>query len=90
MAAVWSCAPGTALRYPARYLFTFLANHGLLSVTGSPQWRTVTGGCRSYVERVAKQLTAVRTAAPVRSVRRYPGGGEIRATAPARSSSTRS
>jgi uncharacterized protein len=78
VAAVWSCAPGTALDYPASYLFTFLANHGLLSVTGSPPWRTVTGGSRSYVERVAKQLTAVRTAAPVRSVRRFPGGAEIR------------
>jgi predicted NAD/FAD-binding protein len=79
VAAVWSCPPGTALRYPASYLFGFLANHGLLSVTGSPAWQTVTGGSHSYVERVAKQLTAVRTAAPVRSVRRYPGGAEIRA-----------
>ena len=78
VAAVWSCPPGAALSYPAGYLFRFLANHGLLSVTGSPQWRTVTGGSRSYVERVAKQLTAVRTDAPVRSVRRYPGGAEIR------------
>jgi uncharacterized protein len=78
VAAVWSCAPGTALHYPASYLFRFLANHGLLSVTGSPPWRTVAGGSRSYVERVAKQLTAVRTAAPVQSVRRYPGGAELR------------
>jgi predicted NAD/FAD-binding protein len=36
VAAVWSCPSGTALRYPARYLFTFLANHGMLSVSGSP------------------------------------------------------
>ena len=35
VAAVWSCSPATAGRYPARYLFTFLANHGMLSVTGS-------------------------------------------------------
>ena len=60
VAAVWSCPPETALEYPARYLFRFLANHGLLSVTGSPPWRTVAGGSRSYVERVAKQLSAVR------------------------------
>src|SRR6185437_3473861 len=32
VAAVWSCPSGTALRYPARYLFAFLANHGMLSV----------------------------------------------------------
>ncbi len=78
MAAVWSCAPSVALRYPARYLFTFLANHGMLSVTGSPVWRTVTGGSRTYVEKVAKGLTAVRTATPVRDLRRRADAVEIR------------
>jgi uncharacterized protein len=77
VAAVWSCPPGTALDYPASYLFTFLANHGLLSVAGSPQWRTVTGGSQTYVDLIAKQLTAARTEAPVRNVRRYPGGAEV-------------
>jgi uncharacterized protein len=77
IAAVWSCPAETALLYPARYLFAFLANHGLLTVTGSPQWRTVTGGSASYVDRVARQLTAVRTSAPVSSVRRFPGGAEV-------------
>ena len=36
------------------------ANHGMLSVRGAPQWKTVVGGSRSYVERVAKELTAVQ------------------------------
>lgn len=77
VSAVWSCPPGTALDYPASYLFTFLANHGLLSVAGSPQWRTVTGGSQTYVGLIAKQLTAARTATPVRCVRRFPGGAEV-------------
>ncbi len=77
VAAVWSCSPGTALAYPARYLFAFLDQHGLLSVTGSPPWLTVAGGSRSYVELVAKQLTSVRTGAPVTAVRRLPGGAAI-------------
>jgi uncharacterized protein len=77
VSAVWSCPPGTAMDYPAGYLFPFLANHGLLSVTGSPPWRTVTGGSQAYVDLIAKQLTAVRTGAPVRSVRRHPGGAEV-------------
>ncbi|MFE3068558.1 NAD(P)/FAD-dependent oxidoreductase [Streptomyces sp. NPDC059247] len=68
VAAVWSCAPDTALRYPAVYLFRFLDHHGLLSVTGSPRWRTVTGGSVAYVERVAKSLASVRTATPVHAV----------------------
>lgn len=78
IAAVWSCPPGTALDYPAGYLFAFLENHGMLSVTGSPQWRTVEGGSRRYVERIAARLGDVRLAAPVRSVRRHPGGVAIR------------
>jgi predicted NAD/FAD-binding protein len=79
IAAVWSCPAQTALSYPAGYLFRFLDNHGLLSVAGSPPWRTVVGGSENYVERVAKQLTAVRKAAPVQAVRRFPGGAEVTA-----------
>ena len=79
VSCVWSCPPATALQYPARYLFTFLQHHGMLAVTGSPQWRTVTGGSRSYVDAVAKQITAVRTCTPVTSVRRVSGGVEVEA-----------
>ncbi|HEX2904628.1 MAG TPA: FAD-dependent oxidoreductase [Jatrophihabitans sp.] len=79
ISAVWSCAPSVAGRYPARYLFQFLDNHGMLSVTGSPQWRTVSGGSARYVERTAKHLSAVLTSTPVRSVRRLGAGGvEVR------------
>ncbi|MFD4245720.1 NAD(P)/FAD-dependent oxidoreductase [Streptomyces sp. NPDC058525] len=76
VAAVWSCAAETALQYPASYLFRFLDHHGLLSVTGSPQWKTVTGGSAAYVERAAKTLAAVRTSTPVRKVVR--GAGSVR------------
>jgi predicted NAD/FAD-binding protein len=78
VAAVWSCPTGTALRYPARYLFAFLANHGMLSVSGSPPWRTVTGGSRRYVERAAKRLDEIRLSTPVRAVRRHPAHAEVR------------
>ena len=78
VSCVWSCAPRTALLYPARSLFTFLDHHGALSVTGSPAWRTVVGGSRSYVERAAKELTATELSTPVRSVGRTPTGIEIR------------
>ncbi|GAA4291007.1 NAD(P)/FAD-dependent oxidoreductase [Actinomadura luteofluorescens] len=78
VAAVWSSAPAVADRYPARYLFTFLAHHGMLSVKGSHQWKTVVGGSRTYVEQAVKPLTAVRTATPVRAVRRVADGVEVR------------
>jgi uncharacterized protein len=77
VAAVWSCSPGEALGYPAAYLFQFLDHHGMLSVRRSAGWRTVTGGSRTYVERVAKRLTRVELATAVRSVRRGHGGVEI-------------
>ena len=78
VSAVWSCAPELALDYPARYLFAFLSHHGMLSVTGSPQWRTVTGGSRTYVDKVAKELTAVSTSTPVRELRRFADRVEVR------------
>ncbi|WP_328306535.1 FAD-dependent oxidoreductase [Streptomyces sp. NBC_00442] len=77
VSAVWSCAPETAMRYPATYLFQFLEHHGMLSVRGAPQWKTVTGGSVEYVGRVVKQLTACHTATPVRAVRRAPGRAEV-------------
>ena len=77
VAAVWSCPPGRRWRYPARYLFAFLANHGMLSVTGSPQWRTVVGGSRRYVEPAAKGLTAMPAVDAGRAVRRTADGEEV-------------
>ena len=79
VAAVWSTAPDQAGDYPARYLFSFLQNHGMLQVTGSPTWYTVIGGSARYVERAAKGLTAVQTSTPVRSVQRVTGGVDVRA-----------
>ncbi len=78
VSAVWSAGESVSMAYPARYLFTFLDHHGLLSVGGSPQWRTVTGGSKAYVERVVKGLTAVHASTPVRSVQRTGTGVEIR------------
>ncbi|MGC0401939.1 putative NAD/FAD-binding protein [Streptomyces sp. SAI-126] len=77
VSAVWSCDAATAQRYPASYLFRFLEHHGLLSVTGSPVWRTVTGGSHAYVERVAKHIGDIRTGAAVRAVRRHADGAEV-------------
>ncbi|MEU4094184.1 FAD-dependent oxidoreductase [Streptomyces sp. NPDC026673] len=77
VACVWSCSPRSAAHYPAVYLFRFLDHHGMLAVSGSPTWRTVTGGSRVYVERIVKRLTAIRTATPVRALRRHADGAEI-------------
>ena len=77
VAAVWSTEPELALEFPARYLFTFLQHHGMLSVFGSPTWRTVTGGSREYVARVAAALPDVRTGTKVTSVLETATGVEV-------------
>jgi predicted NAD/FAD-binding protein/DUF1365 family protein len=77
VAAVWSCDPDVALDYPARYLFEFLAHHGMLSISGSPEWRTVVGGSREYVARVAAGLPDIRLGTKVTSVRETPDGVEV-------------
>lgn len=56
VAAAWSCAPGDALRYPARYQFEFLEHHRMLTVLASPTWRTVVGGSATYVNAIAAGL----------------------------------
>ncbi len=78
VSSVWSASTGVAMEYPARYLFVFLENHGMLSVTGSPEWRTISGGSRAYVEQIAKVLHAVHTGTRVRSVTRSPDGVDVR------------
>ena len=49
----------------------------MLGIKGSPQWKTVTGGSRSYVDRVVAGLPDVRLSSPVLSVRRTGPGVEI-------------
>ncbi|HET8959776.1 NAD(P)/FAD-dependent oxidoreductase, partial [Nocardioides sp.] len=77
VAAVWSCDPEVALDYPARYLFEFLHHHRMLQVFGSPTWRTVVGGSREYVARVAAGLDDVRVSTKVTSVRDTGSGVEV-------------
>ncbi len=78
VAAVWSCDPAVALEYPARYLFEFLHHHGMLTVFGSPTWRTVVGGSARYVERLAAGLDDIRLSAGVTSVRETDGRVVVR------------
>ncbi|ACU73133.1 amine oxidase [Catenulispora acidiphila DSM 44928] len=78
VSAVWSSGRETAERYPAAYLFQFLHHHGMLAVTGSPSWRTVSGGSKTYVDQAVKNLHAVHLSTPVRSLSRTGGGVTIR------------
>ena len=72
-AAVWSGAGTDAASMPIGTFLHFLANHGLFELD-RPKWRTVTGGSRQYVERIAKEIPIVRTGVDVTSVRRSSDG----------------
>lgn len=78
-AAIWSCSVDGMLRFPAESFVRFFANHGLLTVNDQPQWRTVSGGSRSYVERILQQLPGeVLLNTPVIAIKREPGGVLLR------------
>jgi predicted NAD/FAD-binding protein len=75
VACIWSSSFETMRGYPAEAMVRFLDNHGLLNVLERPAWRTVTGGSRSYVSRIATSLEPnVRLGRRVRAVRRGPDG----------------
>ena len=69
-ACIWSTPSTQVNRFPLRTFLDFCHNHGLLAVTNRPQWRTVAGGGRAYVRRLAQGIPDIRTGVPVRQVRR--------------------
>ena len=78
--AVWSADPEQMWSFPAAFLARFFHNHGMLGFTGRPQWRTVTGGSRRYVEEITRPFAdRIRTDAPVESIERTPDGVLVRA-----------
>lgn len=59
-AAIWSSAPSDILDFPAATFLRFCLNHGLLQIADRPRWRTVRGGSREYVRKMAASLPDVR------------------------------
>lgn len=73
VAAIWSTGTSGCDVFPRDALLRFFANHGLLQVAGRPVWRTVTGGSRSYVQRLADDLPwRLRIGCGVAAIQRRP------------------
>ncbi len=67
---IWSCSTVQMLRFPVGTLIRFCHNHGLLQVRARPQWFTVPGGSRRYVDRLATRIGQVRLSTPVLGIAR--------------------
>ncbi len=74
---IWSCPTDQMLRFPVGTMIRFCHNHGLIQVTDRPQWHTVRGGSRHYVDRMLASIDDARRATPVRAVRRLPPGSGV-------------
>ncbi len=81
--AIWSTPPGDMLDYPALTFLRFCDNHGLLHILGKPQWLSVDGGARTYIELASKVFSGeVFTSEPAEKIERTATG--VRVTTPVR------
>lgn len=74
---IWSCPTDQMLRFPVATMIRFCHNHGLLQVNDRPQWYTVAGGARQYVERIVARIPDARRATPVRRIERDVAGATV-------------
>jgi len=79
--ALWSSPAVRILRFPARYLVQFMANHHMLQVDGRPEWRVVRGGSRRYIDALQCHWNVdVRLGDAVTSINRSEQGVIVRST----------
>jgi len=76
-AAIWSTTAEDMRNYPAAAFIRFFVSHGLLLLKDRPQWRTVDGGSREYVERLTAPYRDRIRFDGVRSIRRLGAKVEV-------------
>jgi len=75
-AAIWSTAPNAvSLNFPALTLIQFMHNHHLLQITDRPNWLTIKGGAKQYIDSVISKISKdnVHLETPVTRVLRQKG-----------------
>ena len=76
--AVWSADPVKFNEFPAHYFAQFFKNHGFLNVKDQPQWLTVKGRSRQYINPITRAYAdQIRVNCPVETIRRHPDGVEV-------------
>ena len=74
LGCIWSCPTDQMLRFPVATMIRFCHNHGLIQVNHRPQWWTVDGGARQYVQRIVQQLPDARLNTRVQRIERDASG----------------
>ena len=57
VAAIWSLHPNLAEKMPMELFINFFRNHGLFKIKNRPQWYTVTGRSKVYVNKVLQTIS---------------------------------
>ncbi len=71
---IWSCPTTQMLAFPLATFVRFCHNHGLIQVSDRPQWHTVTGGARHYVEKMLAGIPHTYLRTPVHGITRLNTG----------------
>lgn len=74
LGSIWSCPTDQMLQFPVATMIRFCHNHGLLQISDRPQWWTVAGGARQYVQRIVQRLPDARLATAVQRIERDAAG----------------
>ena len=77
MGCIWSCPTDQMLQFPVATMIRFCYNHGLIQVTNRPQWWTVKGGAKHYVEKIIANIADKRLNTPVRQIVRDAAGVHV-------------
>jgi predicted NAD/FAD-binding protein len=77
LGCIWSCPTDQMLQFPVATMIRFCHNHGLIQVTNRPQWWTVAGGARQYVEKIVAGIADKRLNSPVQRVVRDALGVDV-------------
>lgn len=76
LGCIWSCPTDQMLRFPVATMIRFCHNHGLIQVNDRPQWYTVAGGARQYVQKMLEGLDA-RLNTPIQRIVRDAAGVQV-------------
>lgn len=77
LGCIWSCPTDQMLQFPVATMIRFCHNHGLIQLTNRPQWHTVAGGARHYVEQILAGIADKRLNTPVRLIERDAAGVRV-------------